>query len=248
MKKNPLAGRTGKTGRYFKYAIGEIVLVVIGILIALQINNWNEARKTNIVKDKYLEQIVVDLEADKTYYTNVIESLEQKLGIYESYRALYEKPDLGMLEILYFLKDNISTRTLHLEITSSTIKTMINMGTISLIANPLRDELTKYVGRQTRSVNIYEGNSNNYRSIGIQAMRKGYYPEMLGRLAKQPRLANALGIEDNLPKAILEIDAYLDLVESSEVDIIESFKELSAAADELISLINQEANNEMTTF
>lgn len=32
----------GKTNKYFKYAIGEIVLVVIGILIALQINNWNE--------------------------------------------------------------------------------------------------------------------------------------------------------------------------------------------------------------
>lgn len=30
-----------KTGKYLKYAIGEIVLVVIGILIALQINNWN---------------------------------------------------------------------------------------------------------------------------------------------------------------------------------------------------------------
>jgi hypothetical protein len=31
-----------KTGKYFKYAIGEILLVVIGILIALQLNNWNE--------------------------------------------------------------------------------------------------------------------------------------------------------------------------------------------------------------
>jgi len=36
---------SGRTGRYIKYAIGEIVLVVIGILIALQINNWNEKRK-----------------------------------------------------------------------------------------------------------------------------------------------------------------------------------------------------------
>jgi hypothetical protein len=34
-----------KTGKYFKYAIGEIVLVVIGILIAIGINNWNEKRK-----------------------------------------------------------------------------------------------------------------------------------------------------------------------------------------------------------
>ena len=33
-------------GKYFKYAIGEILLVVIGILIALQINNWNEHRKS----------------------------------------------------------------------------------------------------------------------------------------------------------------------------------------------------------
>ena len=37
---------TVKTGKYFKYAIGEIVLVVIGILIALGINNWNEDQKT----------------------------------------------------------------------------------------------------------------------------------------------------------------------------------------------------------
>jgi hypothetical protein len=35
-------------GTYLKYAIGEIVLVVIGILIALQINNWNERRKDRI--------------------------------------------------------------------------------------------------------------------------------------------------------------------------------------------------------
>ena len=42
-----------KTGNYFKYAIGEIVLVVIGILIALQINNWNENRKANIEEIQY---------------------------------------------------------------------------------------------------------------------------------------------------------------------------------------------------
>ncbi|PWI31218.1 hypothetical protein DI383_00650 [Flavobacteriaceae bacterium LYZ1037] len=42
---------TGKTSRYFKYAFGEIVLVVIGILIALSINNWNENRK--LENDKF---------------------------------------------------------------------------------------------------------------------------------------------------------------------------------------------------
>jgi hypothetical protein len=43
-----------KTGKYFKYAIGEIILVVIGILIALSINNWNEARKNKQTENNLL--------------------------------------------------------------------------------------------------------------------------------------------------------------------------------------------------
>ena len=54
-----------KTGKYFKYAIGEIVLVVIGILIALQINNWNEHKKEQAFEKEILEQIRVNLIKDK---------------------------------------------------------------------------------------------------------------------------------------------------------------------------------------
>ena len=50
-----------KTGKYFKYAIGEIVLVVIGILIALQINTWNENRKSKDIVKNYYVQILQDL-------------------------------------------------------------------------------------------------------------------------------------------------------------------------------------------
>ena len=46
-----------KTGKYLKYAIGEIVLVVLGILIALSINNWNEERKLKIVEIDILKGI-----------------------------------------------------------------------------------------------------------------------------------------------------------------------------------------------
>jgi hypothetical protein len=49
------------TGKYFKYAIGEIILVVIGILIALQINNWNQARKSRIQEIKIYKEILSDL-------------------------------------------------------------------------------------------------------------------------------------------------------------------------------------------
>jgi hypothetical protein len=52
---------TGKTTRYFKYAIGEILLVVIGILIALQFNNWNEENKTRSLEIKILKELKSDL-------------------------------------------------------------------------------------------------------------------------------------------------------------------------------------------
>ncbi len=53
-----------KVGNYLKYALGEIVLVVVGILIALQINNWNEGRKTKKFENEILFLINQNLERD----------------------------------------------------------------------------------------------------------------------------------------------------------------------------------------
>jgi len=50
-----------KFSKYLLYAIGEILLVVIGILIALQIDNWNENRKTRALELKTLKELRADL-------------------------------------------------------------------------------------------------------------------------------------------------------------------------------------------
>lgn len=54
----------GKTGKYLKYAIGEIILVVIGILIALSINNWNDYRKDRIAEKALYKTLITSLETD----------------------------------------------------------------------------------------------------------------------------------------------------------------------------------------
>jgi hypothetical protein len=54
----------GKTGKYLIYAFGEIILVVIGILIALQINNWNNTNQQEMIELKYLEEIKQNLTKD----------------------------------------------------------------------------------------------------------------------------------------------------------------------------------------
>lgn len=66
--------RTGKSGKYFKYAISEIVLVVIGILIALGINNLNEKRKDRIKEQVILSQLKEDYQAN-------LSQLQEKMAI-----------------------------------------------------------------------------------------------------------------------------------------------------------------------
>lgn len=57
---------------YILYAIGEIILVVIGILIALGINNSNELKKTRETEKVYLKEIKSDLEQDTLFLTQII--------------------------------------------------------------------------------------------------------------------------------------------------------------------------------
>ena len=56
--------KENRTSKYLLYAIGEIILVVIGILIALQINNWNDERKTKNLEEKILKELHVNLSMD----------------------------------------------------------------------------------------------------------------------------------------------------------------------------------------
>ena len=55
---------TGKTSKYLKYAIGEIILVMIGILLALQVNNWNELRKDGIIEQQVLSELKEEYETN----------------------------------------------------------------------------------------------------------------------------------------------------------------------------------------
>ncbi|WP_204345503.1 DUF6090 family protein [Psychroserpens algicola] len=65
-----------QTSKYFKYAVGEIILVVIGILIALQINNWNENRKLNLQEQTALNNIHRDFLKNKAILEDIKTSTE----------------------------------------------------------------------------------------------------------------------------------------------------------------------------
>ena len=99
-----------KTSRYFKYAIGEIVLVVIGILIALQINNWNESKKDRNFEIKMLSELKVALTYDLNHYsrmikrvgiadsvtTKIIQYYHNKVSFHDSLYPLFRKLSTGI--------------------------------------------------------------------------------------------------------------------------------------------------------
>ena len=70
--------------KYMRYAVGEIFLVMIGILLALQVNNWNQERKNNSLKESYLKNLIVDLnkDIDNLEQLNAINTLAESEGFY----------------------------------------------------------------------------------------------------------------------------------------------------------------------
>ncbi len=88
--------RRGNSAKYLRYAIGEIALVVIGILIALQINNWNEERKNRSRERYVLEQLEKELQRDSTLLDRSIFLTHSKMSNAKILRDAIEKHRYGM--------------------------------------------------------------------------------------------------------------------------------------------------------
>jgi hypothetical protein len=124
-----------KFSKYLLYAIGEIALVIIGILIALQLNNVKENRKANKQEIKFLKSFKIDLEANHQELERVIEKSE--LVKIRANRILeYERGDINneTLAQLDTLVMNISDYTIFLS-QDGTIEDIIGSGALNIIKN-----------------------------------------------------------------------------------------------------------------
>src|SRR5688572_29968044 len=91
-QKNRLKALSGeKLSNYLLYAVGEIVLIVIGILIALQISNWNEIRKEQRSESQLIDVLIADLKLKKSecvedlaYGNSIIQGSESIINTWNS--------------------------------------------------------------------------------------------------------------------------------------------------------------------
>lgn len=132
----------GKTTKYLKYAIGEIVLVVIGILIALSVNNWNQENKDRRLGNDYLLRIHRDLVQDTINFRNIIaQNNELREDIKKVLVTLYNGVDnieqvKDISEVYDKALDQVFTPN------DNTYRGMVSSGALGLIYNlELKEEI-----------------------------------------------------------------------------------------------------------
>lgn len=103
VRRNLLA--EGKSGKYLKYAIGETLLVMIGILLALQVNNWNEQRKSKRIENALLIELHKSVEEDIESIKIVIEQNQRYISSAETVLNTIENNSLFHDSIANHLND-----------------------------------------------------------------------------------------------------------------------------------------------
>tara|TARA_R110002033_G_scaffold162440_2_gene199123 strand:+ start:2451 stop:3236 length:786 start_codon:yes stop_codon:yes gene_type:complete len=203
-----------KTGKYFKYAIGEILLVMIGILLALAVNNWNNQRSNRQLEVKYL----LGLKADLQYNLINLEEFmdERKVKIISAMRVLEMSIPKGAKELNTM--DSIIWQVFRWKKfvpRSNTMNELLGSGNLSLIQN---DSIKALMQNIEQSYEILD--------VSTEHMRREFDHYLYDRSAKLRELSPFIDVK----KSIEKNERVNNLVKS-----ISELRELEAQAKALLN-------------
>lgn len=173
-----------KTSKYFKYAIGEIVLVVIGILIALQINNWNESLKGKKLAKIYVEGLVRDLKQDSTDLNRAIQ-FHKENGIGLKSLINLKNRDINKTSVndsIYMLFRQHGVSVVVFESNNNTLTQLKNTGDLTLFSKRVRDSIISHEKsyESSKSQGIYYGES--YKNTQVSSKKIIDYTVLINTL------------------------------------------------------------------
>lgn len=190
----------GKTSKYFKYAIGEIFLVVIGILIALQINNWNTRRQSDQKEQKILKILKSEFLYNKHELNRNIEKATTLMQNADSLLLYFdtskERIDAGKLRRLTGSLGAYST----FDPSNGALTNLISSGELNLIKNDsLRITLSKWFG-EVQDVKEDEVRLINYGDTYLEPLRlefmnykkDSYFDRNMMAILNNPRFENVV--------------------------------------------------------
>ncbi len=247
--------------KYLRYAIGEIVLVVIGILIALQVNNWNENQKQKKRETIYLQNLSIDLKKQIQLQDNyigfeniIIQDCKDIVAHYEQYNGFKKMDSI-------FPKVNDLSIRMTFTNANTTLLEMINSGDINIIDNEsLKKELMEFnrfiKGFGSNTVN---NNTNLVDQIVVRNVVKNSnfaaysFSKRMKRKIPENLSLNLITVKDNSLKTIaiqnlnkpkLKLEFINDVVFRNGLSELQKAgdEELKAKATQLIKHIETELN------
>lgn len=139
--------RAGKFSRYLLYAIGEIILVVIGILIALQINTWNEERKSADQEALYIKRLIADNKQDLLTFSKFIKELNKGKQSVELFSAALKSNTVSDSLLIHRANEYFKYGSIFPIFSSSrsTFEDLSSTGNLNVIRNSeLRDKIVQH--------------------------------------------------------------------------------------------------------
>lgn len=159
-----------KLSKYLLYAIGEIILVVIGILIALQINNWNELNKESLTGFEYLQRMRLDLIKDTIYLGNkeiLAQDIQKSFALY--IQSIHRKQ--SSTDEFIKLTSSVFWEAENLLLEDRTYSEITNSGKFSFIRNDgLRNQIMDYYLRY----NAIDDHISEMNQTGINMFSNSY--------------------------------------------------------------------------
>ena len=224
-----------KTSKYLKYAIGEIILVVIGILIALSINTWNQNRINEKVKKELIENLNGEFEKNKVIIENYkkigvnsMNSLKLMMKLVgESRETIYNQ---NLDSIFYH-----SFPALELSFSENTLRNIMQNEQLSLFKNDeLQDLMNQWKTLSDIRANRIEKLENwsnyhylkfltsnisfkemdiygNYDWTGKSKVKPDYYP-LFQKIEFENYIENTLWYRQNVLDRIEETDVLIDKI------------------------------------
>lgn len=177
-----------KTGKYLKYALGEILLVMIGILLALQVKNWNEQRKDRKLEQELLVTLLKTLEQNK----DVIESRMKSISRYQYSGKLFMdiiENNSPYHDSLKFYFHHAFINTARTRISSLGYESLKNAGLEIVQNDTLKEEIIRFFEENQPGflVSLHWGNIDEAdRERFITENFKQGYDQTSNRVVREP--------------------------------------------------------------
>lgn len=159
-----------KFSKYLLYAIGEIVLVVIGILIALGINNWNENRKTDIKVKNSLVALKNDLSQDTLLIKERLPFIIEQFELNESLRARVANSKATVDTLIQIMRFEFNPNwVVQIPYNTNTYNSLTQTGLLESLSEPLKTNIKNFyrgkaslMSRVEKTTTDYQGKVTSY--------------------------------------------------------------------------------------